>query len=212
MVPKIKSPSKEKKKKSKKPQPLAYKLEDYFEQGQVDRFKEKVFKLAGDIESLAKRPGEKVVRPWRVDDTNLAGLTSYKEAHCWRHVFELDKENSQAEGNSKASYQPICWDKIKEIMDTVTTREVQSRKTGASMDQIRNHLRQAYETRLVAIGFTRVKAMEAVQALFEEGSEPDEQARQDYSRAQTVTSAATSQVPKIDFKTRELTSAERNNV
>jgi len=64
----------------------------------------------------------------------------------------------------------------------------------------------------VDAGFARAKAMEAVSALFEEGSSNDESAMQqkDYSRAQTVTSAQT--IPQINLKERELTSAERNNI
>jgi hypothetical protein len=52
-----------------------------------------VFKLANDIEILAKKPGDKIDRPWKTEESNLAGLTTYKEKHCWRHIFKLEKEN-----------------------------------------------------------------------------------------------------------------------
>ena len=86
-----------------------------------------------------------------------------------------------------------------------------SRKIGANVEQMRNHLRHEYETRLVAIGFTRIKAMESVQALFEEAEESMVGGNFPASRAQTLTSLTTT-VPLINFKERELTSAERNNV
>jgi hypothetical protein len=56
--------------------------------------------------------------------------------------------------------------------------------------------------------------MEAVQALFEEDLEDDAPlcgGNKSASRAQTLTSMTTA-VPMINFKERELTSAERNNV
>jgi len=54
-----------------------------------------MFKLAHDQELLSKKkpqnPDEQI---WQTDDTNLFGLTTYKEKFCWRNIFEYGKENN----------------------------------------------------------------------------------------------------------------------
>ena len=101
VVPKGKSPTNEQKarksKKAPKPAPPAHCLADYFEPDQIERFKQRLFKVAAEMENFSKRAGEKLDRPWKTDDTNLVGLTTYKENHCWRHV-KFDKENGEANG------------------------------------------------------------------------------------------------------------------
>ena len=144
-------------------QELPHRVQDYFEPESIERFKHRVFKLANDIEVLAKRSGDKIERPWKTEETILAGLTTYKEKHCWRNIFKLEKENVGAYQKTNTVYDiNEAWKTLILILDNITTSEILSRKIGANVGQIRNHLRQAYETRLVAIGFTRIKAMESV--------------------------------------------------
>lgn len=78
--------------------------------------------------------GMKYERPWKTEDTNCVGLSTYKEKHCWRHVFELDKENS----GDKLNYQmQEAWKRLTYKLDVATTNSVQGKAKGPSIDYIK---------------------------------------------------------------------------
>lgn len=96
---------------------------DHFCEAQILRFKEKLMEKASLIEPTSRKAGLgrcEIEPPWKTDETNIPGLSTYKEKHCWQQIFAgTESKDAAVDGKQDKAFK-----KLENLLDEATQRTV----------------------------------------------------------------------------------------